>query len=118
MLFDDPAAREKFFVQIQGRRPSETPDPFVFRAYDFQFFLEENKVDNSYTEYKNRIGLTDGKRFLKDSRDVVLNFPFKDGILEGGQSTEEGQDVYFRKNKEGGIPREKSKRKEIFLMNS
>jgi adenine-specific DNA-methyltransferase len=59
--------------------------------------MEENKVDNSYTAYKNRIGLTDGKKFLKDTNDVVLDFPFKDCVLEGGQSTEEGADIYFEK---------------------
>ena len=57
--------------------------------------MEENKIDNSYTQYKNRIGLTDGKRFLKDTNDVVLDFPYKDCVLEGGQSTEEGADTCF-----------------------
>ena len=58
--------------------------------------MEENKVNNMYTQYKNQIGLTDGKRFIDDSKDVVLNWPFKDCILEGGQSTEEGMDNYFQ----------------------
>ena len=79
--------REKFFVKIK--------DAYVFKTNDFRFFMEENKVDNSYTAYKNRIGLTDGKRFLKDTNDVVLDFPYKDCVLEGGQSTEEGTDIYF-----------------------
>ncbi len=87
LLFADETLKEKFFVKIG--------ESYVFRNRDFQFFLEENKVDNSYTKYKNRIGLSDGKRFLKDNKEVVLNFPFKDCTLEGGQSTEEGQDSYF-----------------------
>ena len=62
--------------------------------------MEENKVYNSFTQYKNRIGLTDGKRFLKDSADVVLNFPYKDCVLEGGQSSEEGLDKYFEYEEE------------------
>ena len=49
----------------------------------------------SYTTYERRIGLTDGKKFLKDTNDVVLDFPYKDCVLEGGQSTEEGLDNYF-----------------------
>jgi len=67
---------------------------FVFKTNEFRFYMEENKVDNSYTAYKNRIGLTDGRKFLKDTNDVVLNWPFKDCVLEGGQSTEEGTDNY------------------------
>jgi len=87
LLLQDEIIKEKFFVRIK--------DVYVFKNNDFRFFMEENKIDNSYTQYKNRIGLTDGKRFLKDTNDVVLNFPYKDCILEGGQSTEEGTNAYF-----------------------
>ncbi len=40
----------------------------------------------------------DGNRFLKDSSDIVLDFPFKDCVLNGGQSTEEGEEIYFKRN--------------------
>ena len=73
-LLQKQELREKFFVKIK--------DVYVFKTNDFRFFMEENKVDNSYTAYKNRIGLTDGKRFLKDTNDVVLDFPYKDCVLE------------------------------------
>ncbi len=63
LLFQKEKLREKFFAKIQ--------DVYVFKTNDFRFFMEENKVDNSYTQYKNRIGLTDDKRFLKDTNDVV-----------------------------------------------
>ena len=59
LLLQVDELREKFFVKIK--------DVYVFKTNDFRFFMEENKVDNSYTAYKNRIGLTDGKRFLKDT---------------------------------------------------
>lgn len=87
LLLQEKDLREKFFVKIK--------DVYVFKANDFRFFMEENKIDNTYTAYKNRIGLTDGKKFLKDTSDVVLDFPYKDCVLEGGQSTEEGTDTYF-----------------------
>jgi len=87
LFLEEKSLREKFFVKIK--------DVYVFKTNDFRFFIEENKIDNSYTQYKNRIGLTDGKRFLKDTDDIVLDFPYKDCILEGGQSTEEGTDTYF-----------------------
>jgi adenine-specific DNA-methyltransferase len=120
ILLDNEELRAKFFIKIK--------DCYVFKTNDFKFFLEENKVNNSYTKYKNQIGLTDGKRFLKENRDVVLDFPFKDCILEGGQSTEEGLDHYFEYEEEkqktvdgkkiiepAGYKQKTTKRKEIFF---
>lgn len=108
LLLQEKDLREKFFVKIK--------DVYVFKTNDFRFFMEENKIDNSYTAYKNRIGLTDGKRFLKDTNDVVLNWPYKDCVLEGGQSTEEGTDTYFEyDNKTKQYEEKKAKRKEIFF---
>jgi adenine-specific DNA-methyltransferase len=108
LLLQEKDLREKFFVKIK--------DVFVFKTNDFRFFMEENKVDNSYTAYKNRIGLTDGKKFLKDTNDVVLDFPYKDCVLEGGQSTEEGTDTYFEYDEKAEQYEEKQgKRKEIFF---
>jgi len=106
LLLQEKEIRDKFFIKIK--------EVYVFKTNDFKFFMEENKVDNSYTAYKNRIGLTDGKRFLKDTEDVVLNFPYKDCVLEGGQSTEEGTDTYFEYEKEK-YAEKKTQRKEIFF---
>lgn len=119
LLIQETDLREKFFVKIK--------DVYVFKTNDFRFFMEENKVDNSYTAYKNRIGLTDGKKFLKDTNDIVLDFPYKDCVLEGGQSTEEGTDTYFEYDETVTKAQEKqglkaqsynqktTKRKEIFF---
>ncbi|MGB4666486.1 MAG: site-specific DNA-methyltransferase, partial [Bacteroidales bacterium] len=108
LLLQEKELRDKFFVKIK--------DVYVFKTNDFRFFIEENKVDNSYTQYKNRIGLTDGKRFLKDTNDVVLNWPYKDCVLEGGQSTEEGSDTYFEySEKTKQYETKQGKRKEIFF---
>ena len=120
LLLQEKKIREKFFVKIK--------DVYVFKTNDFRFFIEENKIDNSFTDYKNRIGLTDGKKFLKDTNDVVLDFPYKDCVLEGGQSTEEGNDTYFeyeeektktvkgeKVKEESGYKEKQGKRKEIFF---
>lgn len=108
LLLQEKDLREKFFVKIK--------DVYVFKTNDFRFFMEENKVDNSYTAYKNRIGLTDGKKFLKDTNDIVLDFPYKDCVLEGGQSTEEGTDTYFEYDEKAEQYEQKQgKRKEIFF---
>ena len=119
LFLEDEELKSKFFLKVN--------DVFVFKTNDFKFFMEENKVYNSFTQYKNRIGLTDGKRFLKDSADVVLNFPYKDCVLEGGQSSEEGLDSYYeydetvtKTDKKKGYKAEnynlkQSKRNEIFF---
>jgi type III restriction-modification system: methylase len=52
---------------------------------------------------------------LIDWSKVVLNFPFKDCILEGGQRKEDGLDTYFEYNdKEQRYEEKTSKRREIF----
>ena len=108
ILLDNPETRAKFFLQIK--------DAFVFKTADFKFYIDENKIDNSYTQYENRIGLTSKGKFLKDSNDVVLDFPYKDCILEGSQSTEEGTDTYFEwDDKDQHYTEKQAKRKEIFF---
>ena len=108
LLLENQELREKFFIKIKN--------VYVFKTNDFKFFLDENKIDNSYTQYENRIGLTAGGKFLKDSSDVVLDFPYKDCILEGGQSSEEGTDTYFEYDQKDEHYLEKqAKRKEIFF---
>jgi len=108
LLLQEKELKDEFFIKIK--------DVYVFKTNDFRFFMEENKIDNSYTAYKNRIGLSDGKKFLKDTDDIVLDFPYKDCVLEGGQSSEEGLDTYFEySEKSEEYEEKKSKRKEIFF---
>lgn len=110
LLLSDDQAREKFFLKIK--------EIYVFKNRDFIFYLEQNSLDNSFTQYANKIGLTFNGKFLKDNTDVVLDFPYKDCILEGGQSTEEGTDSYFQYDEKSGEYLEKNaKRKEIFYNN-
>ncbi|MCT4698546.1 site-specific DNA-methyltransferase [Tenacibaculum haliotis] len=108
LLLGDEQCRDTFFLKIK--------DAYVFKTNEFKFFLEDNSIDNSFTQYSNRIGLSSGGKFFKDNTDVVLNFPFKDCILEGGQSTEDGLDTYFEyDDAEEDYTEKQSKRKEIFF---
>ena len=79
LLLNEKATRDKFFIKVK--------DVYVFKQNDFKFFLDENKIDNSYTQYANRIGLSAGGKFLKDIYDVVLDFPYKDCVLEGDRKS-------------------------------
>ncbi|EPI1887160.1 site-specific DNA-methyltransferase, partial [Neisseria gonorrhoeae] len=90
LLLNNDELKRHFFVEVNG--------VLVFKLQDFRFFLDKHSINNSYTKYANRIGLTDGNRFLKDNSDIVLDFPFKDCVLNGGQSTEEGEEIYFKRN--------------------
>ncbi|MDD4661911.1 MAG: site-specific DNA-methyltransferase [Candidatus Pacebacteria bacterium] len=108
LLIQDKEIKEKFFTKIK--------DVYVFNIKNFKFFLDENKIDNSYTQYENRIGLATNKGLLKDDNEVVLNWPYKDCLLEGGQSTEEGMDNYFEySSKKEEYEEKQAKRKEIFF---
>ncbi|EMG91330.1 site-specific DNA-methyltransferase [Helicobacter pylori] len=46
-------------------------------------YLEIRKLDRSFTQFKNKIGLFSQGGFLKSSGSVVLHFPFKDNVLLG-----------------------------------
>jgi adenine-specific DNA-methyltransferase len=108
LLADHKETKEKFFTKIK--------DVYVFNINDFKFFLDENKINNSYTQYANQIGLSDGVDFLEDRGEVVLSFPYKDCVLEGGQSTEEGMDEYFEWSDKSKKYEEKTaKRSEVFF---
>ena len=52
---------------------------------------------DSFTKYRNKIGLTSAGKYLDYDTDVVLSFPFKDCVLEGGMTKEEQgrNEVYY-----------------------
>lgn len=52
---------------------------------------------DSFTRYRNYIGLTVNGKYLDYNTDVVLDFPFKDCVLEGGMTKEDqGKDeIYY-----------------------
>ena len=62
----------------------------VFKVNQFIEMLEFKKYwEDSYTKYSNKIGLTAGGKFIDESTDVVLDFPFKDTVLKAGMSKED-----------------------------
>lgn len=44
---------------------------------------------DSFTKYNNKIGLSAGGKYLDDSSDVVLDFPYKDCVLKAGMTKED-----------------------------
>ena len=72
---------------------SELDEMLVFDKVKFQqFVMNKSFLPDSYTAYKNKIGLTtDDGRFISESREVVLAWPYKDCVLEGGQTKEDAK---------------------------
>lgn len=90
LLLDNAELKEKFFVNVKGT--------LVFNQNLFVQFLEQkNYLNDSYTQYKNKVGLTIDGKYLKQRNEVALVWPFKDCILEGGQSREEDkrEEIFF-----------------------
>jgi adenine-specific DNA-methyltransferase len=91
-------------------------DSYVFNTARFKEFLEYSSACNSYSKYLGqKIGLYMGDSSLLDRNEVVLNFPFKDCVLEGGQRKEDGLDTYFEYDeKKGEYIEKQGKRREVF----
>jgi len=90
LLLDNADLKQKFFVNVKGT--------LVFNQNLFVQFLEQkNYLNDSYTQYKNKVGLTIDGKYLKQRNEVALVWPFKDCILEGGQSREEDkrEEIFF-----------------------
>ena len=90
LLLDNKDLKESFFIEVKG--------VLVFKQNLFLRFLEQkNYLNDSYTKYKNKVGLTIDGKYLKQRNEVALVWPFKDCILEGGQSREEDKrdEIFF-----------------------
>jgi adenine-specific DNA-methyltransferase len=90
LLLENKELKEKFFIDIKGT--------LVFNQNLFVQFLEQkNYLNDSYTQYKNKVGLTIDGKYLKQRNEVALVWPFKDCVLEGGQSREEDkrEEIFF-----------------------
>jgi adenine-specific DNA-methyltransferase len=90
LLLDDKELKAKFFIEVKS--------VLVFNQSLFVQFLEQkNYLNDSYTAYKNKVGLNIDGKYLKQRNEVVLVWPFKDCVLEGGQSREEDkrEEIFF-----------------------
>lgn len=90
-LQKDKEIKEHFFTETDGG--------LVFRKDVFlQFISNKQFLPDSFTKYKIKIGLgNDYGSLLAENGDVVLNWPYKDAILEGGQDKEDQKrsEVFF-----------------------
>ncbi len=81
-LFNNELIRERLFKKIG--------DNYIFDKVEFSWLINNREfLPDSYTKFKNIIGLNWDNKYLINNNDVVLAFPFKDCVLEGGQSFED-----------------------------
>lgn len=86
LLIKSDTFKKHFFKEVEN--------VLVFDKIKFQRFVNNKSfLPDSYTAFKNKIGLavnddtTDN--FIKTKNDVVLVWPHKDCVLEGGQTKED-----------------------------
>lgn len=84
LLLQHAAIRSHFFVEVEG--------VLVFDKIKFQRFVSNKQfLPDSYTAFKNKIGLTANGEYLTESKEVVLAWPYRDCMLEGGQDKEDAK---------------------------
>lgn len=82
LLLSNGRIKEHFFKDVDGI--------LVFDKEKFMKFVDNKEfLPDSYTAFKNKIGLTADKNYIAKSKEVVLSWPYKDCILEGGQEESE-----------------------------
>lgn len=83
MLYENETTKSRFFTIVDGIA--------VFDKVGFGWVINNREfLPDSFTRYKNKIGLVDSNGdFISSSNDVVLSFPYKDCVLEGGQTKED-----------------------------
>jgi adenine-specific DNA-methyltransferase len=83
-LHSNTKLRKQFFVELKDK------NKLIFKVDDFVAFINRKEfLPDSFTKFKNRIGLQSNNEYLRDKGDVVLAFPYKDCVLEGGQDKDD-----------------------------
>ena len=90
LLLADEVIRGHFFRDVGGVS--------VFDKREFHRFVNNKQfLPDSYTAFKNKIGLAVDEEYLAAGKEVVLVWPYKDCVLEGGQTKEEEkrEEIFF-----------------------
>lgn len=90
ILISDKELEQKFFSKIKNHS--------IFNINDFVAYVQDkNFLNDSYTKFKNKIGLNIDGKFLNERKEVALVWPFKDCVLEGGMTKEDQKrkEIFF-----------------------
>lgn len=81
LLLTDVEIKKHFFFEIDK--------VLLFDKEKFIRFISNKQfLPDSYTAFKNKVGLAIGDNYLSENRDTVLVWPYKDCVLEGGMTKE------------------------------
>lgn len=91
LLLSNEDTKAHFFKDVDG--------VLVFDKIGFGWVINNRQfLPDSYTRYKNWVGLAgDDGNYISKSGNVVLAFPYKDCVLEGGQTKEDQkrQEIFY-----------------------
>lgn len=94
LLLTNNITKEHFFKEVDGIE--------VFDKVEFGWVVNNREfLPDSYTRFKNKIGLVDSNGDIISSKgNVELVFPYKDCVLEGGQTFDEQEhdEVFYNLN--------------------
>ncbi|WP_312778844.1 site-specific DNA-methyltransferase [Enterococcus sp.] len=81
-LLSNDELKKRFTMEIAGAT--------VIKVNDLIGVFEQDEYwQDSYTKYSKKIGLTVNGKFLDETSEVVLDFPYKDTILKASMSKED-----------------------------
>lgn len=89
-LMKEKSLKEHFFTEIDKI--------IVFDQLKFMKFVDNKEfLPDSYTTFKNKVGLTVEDGYLSQNKEVVLSWPYKDCVLEGGMEKEDEKrnEIFF-----------------------
>lgn len=91
LLLNDTETQKRFFTDVGNVK--------VFDKIGFAWVINNRQfLPDSYTRFKNKIGLADEKgELITTSGKIELVFPYKDCVLEGGQTKEDQkrQEIFY-----------------------
>ena len=90
LLLKDKEIKATFFDEIDGH--------WIFNHNTFiNYITDKNFLANAYTRFRNKIGLNIEGKFLRERGEVSLVWPYKDCVLEGGQTkeAEKRKEIFF-----------------------
>ena len=90
LLLREPDIKAKFFDEIE--------EHWIFNTNTFiDYIADKNFLADSYTRFRNKIGLNIEDKFLPERGAVSLVWPYKDCVLEGGQTKDEEKrkEIFF-----------------------
>jgi adenine-specific DNA-methyltransferase len=84
LLIEDESIKNHFFIKVGTI--------LVFDKVKFQkFVLNKEFLPDNYTAFRNKVGMSVNDEYITEANDVILVWPYKDCVLEGGQDKEDAK---------------------------